>query len=90
MNGCDTRQLRVQWRSLSAEVISGYKPYTPDDMEWVPEEEAEPATSGSMILGSCEEPTFRLPLTESLTEEGGSPVVDLVVEVEVFDPAVGG
>lgn len=74
-NGCGTRQIRVRWRSLGPEVISGYSFWSD-----VADAEAAPATEGTLVVGGCEDAMFR-------TVDGT--IADIVAEVSVYEPAVG-
>ena len=81
MNGCDTRQLRVHWRALSSSIRPAIASYWPDALGPVtPDQIGDPATEGTMILNSCEQPAFQL-----LPSPGT--LANLTLEVSVFDPA---
>jgi serine/threonine protein kinase len=61
MNGCDTRQISVQWRSLNGSVrpaITSYWDPTLGDIE--ADQVGDPATEGTMLLNGCEQPAFQL------------------------------
>jgi hypothetical protein len=75
MNGCDTRQLRVKWRSVDSPVAAGIADYA-DATTPPPEvtQQQPPTLQGTMTLGGCEQPAYR-----------GS--ANIVVEVTVYEPA---
>jgi serine/threonine protein kinase len=81
MNGCDTRQPRVAWRSIDGPVEAGVSDFrdTWDDSPIEPEQIAPPAQSGTLLLNSCEQPAFR----------SASGVSNIAVEVSIHYPAVG-
>lgn len=87
MNGCDQRQLRVRWRSLSSSVRPAIGSYWPPDLEASsgplrPDVVGDPATEGSMVMNGCEQPAFQL-----LPEPGT--IANVAVEVAVYQPGVG-
>lgn len=79
MNGCDTRQMRVRWRTLHTPIVAGIAPFTDRGRAVViGTRTPDVRDSGTMWLGSCEQPAF----------VGPGDIEDLVVEVTVFEPAV--
>lgn len=83
MNGCNTRQLRVKWRSVDSPVAAGIADYA--DTTTPPpnvRRQQPPTLNGTMTLGGCEQPAFR-----TFTQPGGANLANIVVEVAVFDPA---
>jgi hypothetical protein len=80
MNGCGTRQLRVAWRVIGAPIVAGIAPYLIRGEPVVLEQSlADTRTSGTMWLSGCEQPAFI----------GPGNIDDMVVEVTVFELAVG-
>jgi len=81
MNDCDTRQLHVSFRTLSGNgITAGFAFFTdPGQPITITKQVAGVVSSGSMILGGCEQPVFA----------SASGIEDLVVEVAIFEPAVG-
>lgn len=80
MNGCDTRQLRVRWRSLGVDVQPGIFLGV---QEIVPQAVGDFGESGTMIMSGCDQPVFR---AEQNSPEGTS-LADVAVNVEVYYPA---
>ncbi len=91
MNGCDRGQQRIRWRSLGEDVVAGFRFFTDDfsSVPVMPEEEASASMSGTLILGSCEEPTFRVSDAVANEDPLDNRLTDIVVEVESYVPAVG-
>jgi hypothetical protein len=83
MNGCDTRQLRVTWRSISEPVRAGVSYFRDpwDETPIVPDQVGDASQSGTLLLGGCEQPAF--------SAAPGDGISDIAVEVSVYYPAVG-
>jgi hypothetical protein len=80
MNGCDTRQISVRWRSLNGSVrpaITSYWDPTLGDIE--ADQVGDPATEGTMLLNSCEQPAFQLLPSPGTIE-------NLTVEAAINEP----
>lgn len=70
MNGCDTRQTAVRWRSLGRPVIAGATGYR-DSSNTSPVDAAQvgdPAQEGTMLLNGCEQPAFAARPGESISD----------------------
>ena len=81
MNGCGTRQFRIAWRSIGRPVIEAFAFFHAIGSQLVIDERAPmPLPSGSMWLSGCEEPVF-------ISDD--DQIADLVVELKVYEPAVG-
>lgn len=80
MNGCDSRQIAVRWRSLGLPVIAGIA-FFKDSFDTSPVEPnpvGEPAQEGSMLLSGCEQPAF--------VAQPGESISDIAVSATVNSP----
>jgi hypothetical protein len=83
MNGCNTRQLRVKWRSVDSPVAAGITDYSdPTTPPPTVRRQQPPALQGTMTVGGCEQPAYR-----TYTQPGGANLANVVVEVTVYEPA---
>lgn len=79
MNGCNTWQKRIRWRSLGAPLHSGISYYNPDPQQYPIDvyESGGPSMEGTMVLGGCEQPAFAT---------DGDGLSDIVVDVNEHYP----
>jgi predicted Ser/Thr protein kinase len=83
MNGCANQRFLVRWRSLDPDaVIESTRGYDPEEFPDVREAPVA-GSAGHMAMFGCEQPWLR-----QRSAQGGSTLVDVVVEVQRYEPRV--